>query len=108
MEHPSFIPLCHCNQPAVLKTAWTQANPGRRFFGCQHWHQSGGGGCDYFDWFDKAMPNRTKSILLELLEKVDKNEMENNRKTAKWTYVKLILLLVFVFYFGRWSASSLG
>ncbi|XP_050221473.1 uncharacterized protein LOC126671727 [Mercurialis annua] len=103
MEHPSFIPNCHCNQPAVLKTAWTPANPGRRFFGC-HGYQSGGG-CDYFYWYDQAMPNRTRSLLLGLLEKVETPEKENYKKTSKWTYVKYVLVLVFVFFLGRWSCN---
>ncbi|XP_050229254.1 uncharacterized protein LOC126678400 [Mercurialis annua] len=102
MEHPTFVPNCHCNQPAVLKTAWTQANPGRRFFGC-HGYQSGGG-CDYFYWFDQALPSRTKSILAGLLEKVEKNETEN-KKAWNWTYVKYFVVMVIGFYLGRCSCK---
>lgn len=28
------IPLCDCNESTVLKMSLTNANPGRRFFGC--------------------------------------------------------------------------
>ena len=26
--------VCTCGKPAVVKTSWTNRNPGRRFFGC--------------------------------------------------------------------------
>ncbi|XP_050231275.1 uncharacterized protein LOC126680234 [Mercurialis annua] len=103
MEQERFIPNCYCNQPAVLKTAWTTKNPGRRFFGC-HGYQSGDG-CDYFDWLDQPLPHRTKSLLFGLLEKVDKQEIENKNKAWKWNSLKFFLVLVIGFYLGRMSCN---
>ncbi|CAL1387503.1 unnamed protein product [Linum trigynum] len=30
-------PMCRYAVPAVLRTSWTDANPGRRFFGCPNY-----------------------------------------------------------------------
>ncbi|CAN6974892.1 unnamed protein product [Brassica rapa subsp. trilocularis] len=33
-SHPIDGPPCHCSRQTVLVMAWTDANPGRRFYKC--------------------------------------------------------------------------
>nr|VDD08992.1 unnamed protein product [Brassica oleracea] len=37
--------LCYCGFPAKIAQAWTDKNPGRRFYGCE---------CKKFQWFDEG------------------------------------------------------
>ncbi|PWA95313.1 zinc finger, GRF-type [Artemisia annua] len=48
---------CWCGQTAVVRTSWTNRNPGRRFYGC----------CDFIDWYDPPMCARSVSIIPGLL-----------------------------------------
>lgn len=50
-RNPSSIdgPPCHCLRPTVMLTAWTDANPGRRFYKC-YLH-------GFFDWADTEEPH---------------------------------------------------
>ncbi|PWA74397.1 zinc finger, GRF-type [Artemisia annua] len=48
---------CWCGQTAVVRTSWTNQNPGRRFYGC----------CDFIDWYDPPMCARSVSIIPSLL-----------------------------------------
>lgn len=41
---------CHCGLPAILKTARTDGNRGRRFLGCQNF--KGDNKCKFFLWID--------------------------------------------------------
>ncbi|KAK8574053.1 hypothetical protein V6N13_097047 [Hibiscus sabdariffa] len=34
MDSRREIPKCNCGLDADLRTSWSNANPGRRFFGC--------------------------------------------------------------------------
>ncbi|CAN1775161.1 hypothetical protein LINPERHAP1_LOCUS13246 [Linum perenne] len=35
----AYPPLCRCNEASVLRTSWTEDNPGRRFFTCSRRYQ---------------------------------------------------------------------
>ncbi|KAG2268194.1 hypothetical protein Bca4012_070481 [Brassica carinata] len=50
-RNPSSIdgPPCHCLRPTVMLTAWTDTNPGRRFYKC-YLH-------GFFDWADAEEPH---------------------------------------------------
>ncbi|KAK8708685.1 hypothetical protein V6N13_059723 [Hibiscus sabdariffa] len=37
MEANSGVSICRCGQQADVVTAWTDENPGRRFFGCKNY-----------------------------------------------------------------------
>ncbi|KAL4340924.1 hypothetical protein GQ457_08G009690 [Hibiscus cannabinus] len=37
IEAMSHVPICKCGKEAVLKTAWSDDNPGRRFYGCSNY-----------------------------------------------------------------------
>ncbi|KAL4376515.1 hypothetical protein GQ457_02G022080 [Hibiscus cannabinus] len=34
IETTNIIPHCNCGVPTKIRTFWTKANPGRKFFGC--------------------------------------------------------------------------
>ncbi|KAF8117959.1 hypothetical protein N665_0007s0008 [Sinapis alba] len=42
---------CFCGLPATISQAWTDKNPGRRFYGCPRYKL--GDECKYFAWFDE-------------------------------------------------------
>ncbi|KAG5410841.1 hypothetical protein IGI04_007175 [Brassica rapa subsp. trilocularis] len=42
--------LCFCRLDAEIRQAWTDKNPGRRFYGCPRYKEKNG--CSYFKWFD--------------------------------------------------------
>ncbi|CAA0839873.1 zinc knuckle (CCHC-type) family protein [Striga hermonthica] len=95
---------CYCGRRAVIRTSWTNENPGRRFHACLKKEE--GGGCVFFDWYDPPMCRRAKSLILGLLKKMNASEEEilklkaetlslaaNNRKLKKIILV-LVLLVV--------------
>ncbi|CAN1182824.1 hypothetical protein LINPERHAP2_LOCUS36185, partial [Linum perenne] len=41
-------PSCGCGQMAVIRTSWTESNPGRRVFGCGRYGRVGA--CIFFWW----------------------------------------------------------
>ncbi|KAG2307757.1 hypothetical protein Bca52824_027505 [Brassica carinata] len=43
--------LCSCALEATIYQAWTDKNPGRRFYGCPRYKEPNG--CNFFSWFDK-------------------------------------------------------
>ncbi|CAN8318713.1 unnamed protein product [Cochlearia groenlandica] len=55
--------LCNCGKVAMVKQAWTDSNPGRRFYRCgEGWR----GVCDFFAWYDVEKPHGwQKNALLE-------------------------------------------
>ncbi|KAK4427600.1 hypothetical protein Salat_1528900 [Sesamum alatum] len=62
---------CYCGRRIVLRTSWTEVNPGRRFHSCREYKR---GGCNFFDWEDPPMCRRAQAIIPGLLRK--KNDME--------------------------------
>ncbi|KAG2300112.1 hypothetical protein Bca52824_036584 [Brassica carinata] len=42
--------LCFCRLDAKIRQAWTDKNPGRRFYGCPRYKEKNG--CQYFKWVD--------------------------------------------------------
>ncbi|KAG2288292.1 hypothetical protein Bca52824_047896 [Brassica carinata] len=44
--------LCYCGFPAKIAQAWTDKNPGRRFYGCERYKR--GGEYKIFQWFDEG------------------------------------------------------
>ncbi|EFH52677.1 hypothetical protein ARALYDRAFT_907208 [Arabidopsis lyrata subsp. lyrata] len=53
--------LCYCGKTAVLCQAWTDANPGRRFYGCGEGYKNV---CDYFRWRDVEKPYGWQKVAL--------------------------------------------
>ncbi|GJW28097.1 hypothetical protein Tco_0044972 [Tanacetum coccineum] len=81
-------------QPMVIRTSWTQANPGRRFRCCSR----SGNPCGYFFWVDPAMCARSTAIIPGLLRNINNLQaeaMENARKARR-----MKMLLCFTDLFG--------
>ncbi|CAE5957890.1 unnamed protein product [Arabidopsis arenosa] len=53
--------LCYCGKTAVLRQAWTDANPGRRFYRCGEGYKNV---CDYFRWRDVEKPYGWQKVAL--------------------------------------------
>ncbi|KAL2465122.1 GRF-type domain-containing protein [Abeliophyllum distichum] len=88
--------ICYCGELPILKTSWTEINPGRRFWGCRFYGKVGC--CDFFEWADPAPHERYKSVINGLLRKrneVDKEKV-NIGKTARFYKIALWLLVLFV------------
>ncbi|KAK4258018.1 hypothetical protein QN277_007531 [Acacia crassicarpa] len=64
-------------------TAWTDGNPGRRFYGCPLYNQDGA--CGFFAWHDDEFGERANTVIKELLDDIDKLYDENcNLRRAKY------------------------
>ncbi|KAK4400195.1 hypothetical protein Sango_1125600 [Sesamum angolense] len=67
---------CHCGRPAVMRTAWTNENPGRRFHSCRNYKR---GGCRFFAWEDPPICQRARTIIPGLLRRINGLEGEVGR-----------------------------
>ncbi|KAM6548758.1 hypothetical protein CsatB_010401 [Cannabis sativa] len=67
-------PKCSCAQPVVIKTSWTDANPGRRFGMCRRYRLVGG--CYFWEWIDPPMCERASEVVPGLLRKIRRLEGE--------------------------------
>ncbi|KAL7613771.1 uncharacterized protein LOC122196740 [Lactuca sativa] len=63
---------CFCGQMAIVRTAWTDKNPGRRFWGCPKEDST----CGFVGWIDPQMCERSKSIIPGLLRSINKLKTE--------------------------------
>ncbi|KAL2461288.1 GRF-type domain-containing protein [Abeliophyllum distichum] len=75
---------CRCGHVMDLKTSWTDANPGRRFFVCDQ----KGDRCRCFVWYDPPICDRSKVVIPGLLRSTRRLEDEistlqaDNRRLA--------------------------
>nr|XP_017221678.1 PREDICTED: uncharacterized protein LOC108198434 [Daucus carota subsp. sativus] len=83
----------------VLRTSWTDANPGRRFWGCSQYMRNQRRGCNFHLWHDPAVGDRAKNIIPGLLRKIQRleEEMKRNRKKEKMLVFCLITTVVIIF-----------
>ncbi|PWA64032.1 zinc finger, GRF-type [Artemisia annua] len=86
--------VCTCGKSAVVKTSWTNRNPGRRFFGCP----TIGSNCPFLGWLDPPMCPRSVDIIPGLLRRINAfrgvvEELEEQRSK----YKKYIIIS---WYFG--------
>ncbi|XP_050226472.1 uncharacterized protein LOC126676335 [Mercurialis annua] len=106
MEYKISIPNCDCNQPAVLRTSWTETNPGRRFFGCYAYQSVDG--CDFFYWLDPPLSHNAKAVKLGLLRKLEKDADAKNKKMKNSSCccgLKYLMVFVLAFWLGRCSCN---
>ncbi|KAI7729247.1 hypothetical protein M8C21_026460, partial [Ambrosia artemisiifolia] len=90
---------------AILKTSWTNDNPGRRFYSCPLENNA----CRYFKWFDPPMCLRSTKIIPGLLR--SKNNLEEQVTSLKDEIRrknKIIWCLVIALIFSKviWGDSS--
>ncbi|PON89622.1 Zinc finger, GRF-type [Trema orientale] len=62
--------FCKCKPslPVVVRTLWTNENPGRRFKSCRKLQAYGG--CGFFCWVDLEMCERSKRVIPGLLRRI--------------------------------------
>ncbi|XP_050236148.1 uncharacterized protein LOC126686157 [Mercurialis annua] len=94
------FPLCRCHKVASLKTAWTNANPGRRFLGCGRYGMPGA--CNFFDWFDDPADEQYKRVIVGLLRRVREHELEAEKQKEKKQKknVFVVILVLFILFLG--------
>ena len=63
---------CHCGQPAPIKMAWTEENPGRRFAGCRNYKIKS---CSFFRWIDLEKTPRERMYDFYLKNQQLKHEL---------------------------------
>ncbi|KAL2522825.1 uncharacterized protein Fot_26748 [Forsythia ovata] len=87
--------VCYCGLVPVMKTSWTEANPGRRFWGCRMYGKAQA--CKFFDWVDPAPEDRYKSIINGLLRKKNQAEKEKEKmfKTISCYHIIFSLLILY-------------
>ncbi|CAL1377189.1 unnamed protein product [Linum trigynum] len=90
-------PFCHCGEPTDLKTSWTEANPGRRFYGCSRYGTNGA--CNYFRWLDPALDENMRNVLLNFHRRIRELEKRQNKEVSKFgrKMVSFIILGAIVF-----------
>ena len=85
---------CHCGAQAVVKTSWTNTNPGRRF-----WAH-----CGFIDWLDPPMCPRSTIIIPGLLNRINNQRaqmqelVEDRARIKKYLYVSWFLFFMFVVF----------
>ncbi|XP_058784860.1 uncharacterized protein LOC131659725 [Vicia villosa] len=89
---------CRCGLDAPLMTAWTDANPGRRFYGCGMYKIQGHKMCNHFVWYDEELTPREKELISLLNEsliieknKVNECKLKEEQLTMKMKFVKMQL-----------------
>ncbi|CAI9296044.1 unnamed protein product [Lactuca saligna] len=65
---PPTMVMCFCRKWAIVRTSWTDNNPGRRFWGCPDPNSS----CGFIGWYDEPMCARSKVIIPGLLRTINK------------------------------------
>ncbi|PHU11737.1 hypothetical protein BC332_18667 [Capsicum chinense] len=74
-EDPILNAEVRCNHGLLLdlKTSWSDNNPERRFWSCLYY---GSNKCNFFHWRDVVVDERSKFIILKLVNKVkEMNEL---------------------------------
>ncbi|KAL0431271.1 UNVERIFIED_CONTAM: hypothetical protein Sradi_0753100 [Sesamum radiatum] len=71
MDDETVIHVCNCGLQVVIRTAWTTANPGKRFCGCPG---TNGSYCRTFAWVDPPMCQRSKEVIPGLLKRLSRSD----------------------------------
>ncbi|GJR94619.1 zinc finger, GRF-type containing protein [Tanacetum coccineum] len=80
---------CACGLEAVIKTSWTNRNPGRRFYGCPTLSPT----CvNFLMWYDPPMCQRSVQIISGLLR--SRNELEEILAMVEEKRRKLLKFLI--------------
>ncbi|KAH0970547.1 hypothetical protein GBA52_022703 [Prunus armeniaca] len=83
---------CECGKQAILRTSWTDFNPGRRFYVCgtqgffffpNSSMMQTSRRCDLWEWADPKMCDRSKQIIPVLLRQIKTMEEELQLQRAK-------------------------
>lgn len=68
-----MVERCNCRPSKWVaeRTAWTNANPGRRFISCVDYK------CNFFKWVEPPLCNRAQAIIPGLLKRINALEAMN-------------------------------
>ncbi|CAL5184601.1 unnamed protein product [Lathyrus oleraceus] len=86
-NRPRYV--CKCNLYASLMTTWTDANLGRRFYGCEMYKIQNFKKCSHFIWFDKEMNPRAKELISALLKNINEGKATVKSYKAKKEELKM-------------------
>lgn len=76
--------ICDCGFPAIVAQAWTDRNPGRKFWACPDYDPvTKTRGCRVFKWYDEGQTNWQKEVILRLKRDNERLEAEKNALRAK-------------------------
>ncbi|KAK9049677.1 hypothetical protein SSX86_031354 [Deinandra increscens subsp. villosa] len=81
--------VCYCGHQTTIRTSWTDANPGRRFYSCAQKESS----CNFFLWVDPPMCRRAVEIIPGLLRSI--NELQSVAKRIETSNRRMKIILVF-------------
>ncbi|KAK4422769.1 hypothetical protein Salat_1859400 [Sesamum alatum] len=72
-DEPEVVRICKCGHDLVVRTSWTNSNPGRRFQSC-----SGDAGNQYgvFEWIDPPRCRRSIDVIPGLLKRLNNQEKQ--------------------------------
>ncbi|KAL2335261.1 hypothetical protein Fmac_016474 [Flemingia macrophylla] len=78
----SHFPSCHCGELAVLRTAMTSRNVGKKFWGCPNYKNGEDEeiGCNYFEWAANEVDG--SDLLISKLKRKNQN-MQTWNKLSK-------------------------
>ncbi|KAL2457763.1 uncharacterized protein Fot_56100 [Forsythia ovata] len=81
--------VCFYGQSSVIKTSWTENNPGMKFQGCNFYGRPDT--CNYFSWIDPSPYPRYKKLINGLLRKANSNGNEEHklRRLVKYHQIAL-------------------
>ncbi|WOG95593.1 hypothetical protein DCAR_0414918 [Daucus carota subsp. sativus] len=97
VHSPDF---CGCGMSPVLRTSWTDMNPGRRFWGCSM-YMNRRIGCNFHQWQDPPVCGRSRNILPGLLKRIERLECEsenrgrNERRMKQWLCALAVIVVLF-------------
>ncbi|KAL0728119.1 hypothetical protein Bca4012_024212 [Brassica carinata] len=74
--------VCFCQLPAKIFTAWTDKNPGRRFYGCELYEEGGNEHCSYFLWLDEEVKGWAMKALIQARDEIREKKRRINQLTA--------------------------
>ncbi|KAG8386349.1 hypothetical protein BUALT_Bualt03G0139600 [Buddleja alternifolia] len=88
---------CYCARPAIRKTSWTDLNPGRRYIICDKFWEPGE--CNFFEFTNPPMCERSRQIIPGLLRRVNRLEHElGEKKSQEWWMWVVVAACLFVMY----------
>ncbi|RZC15964.1 hypothetical protein D0Y65_009304 [Glycine soja] len=81
--------FCLCNIEAPLVISWTEENPGRHFYGCGLYKDTGRKRCNFFQWHDPIGNNRQKKIIVGLMKEVDELKLREKGLQTRISEMKM-------------------
>ncbi|KAL8556560.1 hypothetical protein ACS0TY_004131 [Phlomoides rotata] len=97
---------CYCGKKALIRTSWTDQNPGRRFLCCVNSRRREG--CVFWKWEDPEMCMRSKMIIPGLLRRVNaaEAEIEKLRASVKKQNYRLVILISILCMMLAWKMAG--